>query len=403
VRVAACGLVAALLMGSAASPPAGAQRIGEELMARLTEAQQRIYVLHLRARAQFDRDLDDYWSAVDERREARRRKRAAGERFDQRDFILVQPPRFQGPDLPADVARIVASVRPPDTPREPQPDLAEFLAHAKQVYGFVPTRTTEAEFMRRYAEESLALGLTKDQVVRVYALETGGRGTFDMQAGIDPETRKGRPISSALGYAQLLAANSINELVKHGDAFIERLDALARRSGTPARRVAELRGKIVVLRRMQRAAKSVPNAWSAHVELARQPKGMGIHALNLDADVGPWLQTIKLRGVRDVADKAGKTNLTGAEIELMNLAGPQTGLDMMDPVAHAVPTANFFARRAYYRNPIVNDRSSAELLKALDDRMNVNLTKSGSIAFAKAFDRALAARSSSPAGKAAQR
>ena len=61
------------------------------------------------------------------------------------------------------------------------PGIDDFLAAAKKYYGFEPTRISEREFKRRYAEESLALGLTKEQVVRVYALETGGNGTADMQ------------------------------------------------------------------------------------------------------------------------------------------------------------------------------------------------------------------------------
>jgi hypothetical protein len=388
-RLAAGALLLVLAAGSSA---ARAQSIGEDLARELSDAQQRAYVLYLRARAQFDRDLDAYWRAVDEAREARKRKRATSQPFIATDYIQVQPPAYRGPPLPPDVAKIIAKVRPPSLPAEPIPILAEFLAHARTEFGFVPQTTTEAEFKRRYAEEALALGLTKDQVVRVFALETGGRGTFDMQAGIDPETRKGTAISTALGYAQLLAANSVNELTRHGDAFINRLETVAARPETPRARAHQLRAKAATLRRMVRAARSVPNAWASHVAFARQPKGLAIHALNLDADIGPWLQTIKLKGVRDHAEKAGRTNLSGAEIELMNLAGPQTGLDMMEPVALAVPTSNFFARAAYYRNPIVKDRSSAELLKALDDRMNQNLVRPGSVAFAQAFDQAAGVR-----------
>ena len=72
----------------------------------------------------------------------------------------------------------------------------------------------------------------------------------------------------------------------------------------------------------------------------------------------------------------------------MNLAGPRTGLEMMDRIGLKMPTTNFFSRRAYYRNTIVRDKSSAELLQALDQRMEVNLKKAGSIAFAKAFEAA---------------
>lgn len=375
--------------------PVRAQQIGEDLAARLDEAQTRAYVVYLRARAQFARDAEAYWAVIEEMKDKRRKKRASGQPFAPTDYVAVQPPKYQGPALPPDVAKIIASLRAtPEPPPEPMPVVADYLAHARKEHGFVPTPTTEALFKRRYAEESLVLGLSKDQVVRVYALETGGRGTYDMQAGIDPETKKGTPISSALGYAQLLCANSINELVKHGDGFVARLKALAAQPGY-ARNRAQLTAKANAVARMTRAAKSVPNAWTAHVAFARTPKGLGIHALNLDADVGPWLQAIKLKGIRDYAEKAGRPNLSGAEIELMNLAGPQTGLDMMDPAGRNVPTANFFVQKSYDRNPIVKDRTSAELLAALEGRMNDNIKKPGSVEFAKAFDDAIATHSRS--------
>ncbi len=384
-------LLAVLAVSLAVPESARAQQIGEDLAARLSDAQQRAYIVYLRARAQFNRETDAYWSVIEELKDQRRRKRSAGQPFAASDYVAVQPPAYDGPALPPDVARIIASIRPPKPP-EDMAVVADFLAAARKVYGFVPSATTEAVFKQRYAEEALGFGLTKDQVVRVYALETGGRGTYDMQAGFDPETKKGRPISSALGYAQLLAANSVNEIVKHGPSFIERLQALAARPGTSAARASALKAKAVAVRRMVRAARSVPNVWSAHVALARTPKGLGIHALNLDADIGPWLQVIKLKGVRDYATKAGRPNLSGAEIELMNLAGPQTGLDMMEPVGRGMPTANFFTEKAYDRNPIVKGRTSEGLLEALQQRMNANLLKAGSIEFAKVFDVALAAR-----------
>ena len=367
-----------------ATPPL-AQSIGEALAARLSEDQQRAYVLHLRARAAHDREAQAYWAAIEEKREGRRRKRAQGVAFTADDYVPEQPPRFAGPALPPDVARIVAETRPAE-PEKPMPAVGDFLAAAKQQFGFVPTPTTDREFMRRYAEEALAAGLTKAQVVRVYALETGGRGTYDMQAGIDPETRKGRPISSALGYAQLLGANSTSELVKHGDAFFARIAAMANAPETQPRRAAVLRNKLVVLKRMHQAAKSVPNDWKSHQAFANTPQGLGIHALNLDADIGPLLQVVKLEGLKAEAERAGRPSLTGAEIELMNLAGPRTGLEMMEPVARGMPTANFFSHGGYWRNSIVRERTAAQLLAALDERMEMNLKKAGSIEFAQAFD-----------------
>ena len=116
------------------------------------------------------------------------------------------------------------------------------------------------------------------------------------------------------------------------------------------------------------------------------PAGLGIHALNLDADVGPWLQVLKLKGLKDDAARAGRASLAGAEIELMNLAGPGTGLEMMRPVALNMPTANFFSQGGYYRNTIVREKTAIELLRALESRMEASLKKPGAIEFAQIFD-----------------
>jgi hypothetical protein len=199
-----------------------------------------------------------------------------------------------------------------------------------------------------------------------------------MQAGIDPDSKQGRPISSAMGYAQLLSANSVNELVRHGESFIARLEAMGTTSA---------RGKAKVLRAMLKDARSVPNEWRDHQKFAQTPQGQGIHAINLDADIGPWLQVLKLKGLLETAAKeAGRTSLSGAELELMNLAGPRTGLEMMQAVGRAAPTANFFAEAAYYRNTVVREKTGAQLLAALDERMQAGLKKAGSIDFALAFD-----------------
>lgn len=385
-------LLFAVLLAGLLAPAVLAERISPELRSRLSESQIRQYQAHLQARSVFDRQLGDYWDDVEDKRDARRRKRATGQAFARTDYVLEQPPKYNGPPVPPDVARIIASLKEPEPEAEPRPGVADFLANAKKHFGFVPAPTTEREFKRRYAAEALTVGLTKMQVVRVYALETGGRGTYDMQAGIDPDTKQGKPISSALGYAQLLSGNSVNELLKHGPRFIERLNAMASARSVSGARAASLRNKSLVVARMLRAARSVPNHWNHHVKLGATPKGQGIHTLNLDADIGPWLQVQKLKDVLQTAVNAGRPELTPAELELMNLAGPRTGLDMMEKAGRDVPTSNFFSRTGYYRNTIVRERTSAQLLAAIDERMAVNIRKPGAIEFINIFDEVMRER-----------
>jgi hypothetical protein len=361
-------------------------RIPADVAERLTPQQIQTYSAYLVQRNAFERQLEMYWALVEERREHRKKKYIGKIPFVADDYVAQYPPKYAGPPMPPDVQAILTQTRP-TVPDKPMAGVADFLASARDVYGFQPTLTTERAFKRSYAQDALASGLTKDQVVRVYALETGGRGTFDMQAGIDPDTKQGRPISSAIGYAQLLHANSVSELVKHGDGFIQRLYGLASRNDVTGPRRAAIIAKANVLKTMLRNAKMVPNEWSAHQQMAKTPNGLGIHALNLDADVGPWLQVLKLRGLLETAAReAGRGRLTGAELELMNLAGPRTGLEMMQAVGRTMPTANFFSQGGYYRNTVVREKNGIQLLAALEERMEAGLKKPGSIEFAQVFD-----------------
>ena len=364
-----------------------AQDIAPAKLSLLSPEQRRVHDAWKAARTAFEADYDGYWGAVNGKRDERKRKRAAGKPFTANDYVLTQPPKYNGPVLPDAIAKILADDTPP-VPETPRAMLGDFLQAARDTYNFMPEVTTEEDFKRRYATEALAIGLTKDQVVKVYALETGGMGTYDMQAGIHPQKRTGKAISSALGYAQLLHANSVSELVKHGDGFIRRLDAMAvTEKGAAPWRPASLRTKAAILRAMLKDARSVPNEWSEHVKFGGTQKGLAMHALNLDADIGPWLQVIKLKGLKETAaTEAGRGQLSGPEIELMNLAGPRTGLEMLMPVAHNVPTTNFFSRQGYERNTVVRERTAAELLVELGKRMEDGLRKPGAIEFAAAFD-----------------
>jgi len=147
-----------------------------------------------------------------------------------------------------------------------------------------------------------------------------------------------------------------------------------------------LRRKIAALQSMQKSARSVPDDWYRHVTFAQTPRGYGMHAINLDGDIGPWLQSSKLRGLKDFAAKKGMTNLSSEELELMNLSGPATGLEMMEPVGLTAPTPNFFSRRAYYVNKMVMGKTTAELLAEFTRRMDSSSQKPGAVEFAQAFD-----------------
>lgn len=379
--VAAAVLVLSPAVGAAAEPDALAALLGS-----IDERVQAELATYRAARAAYETEAQAFWAQVAEKRTERRRKRAAAQAVTGADFVSALPPVYAGPQPSREVQAILAEEEK-RSPPTPVLTVADALAAAQTIYRFVPERIPEPEFKRRYAIEALSLGLTKDQVIRVYALETGGIGTADMQSGINPITGQGRAISTALGYAQLLHANSVNEIVLHGDGFAARLEKGARAPGLEPARRDVLVHKAAVVRAMLAQARSVPNEWSAHVRFAATPAGIGIHALNLDGDIGPWLQVVKLKGLKLMAETAGRPSLSGAEMELMNLAGPGTALEMMgSPDALAASTVNFFSRGGYERNPIVRGRTSAELLAELDRRMNANLVKPGTVEFSRIFD-----------------
>lgn len=385
------GLAALASICVPAGTPMARNAYAQEAMAAklalLTPEQRRTYDAWKSARVAFETEYDGYWAAVDQKRDERKRKRQSGRPFTISDYVLAQPPKYSGLGLPQSIEKLLADDTPPP-PETPRPMLGDFLQAARDVYDFMPEVTTEEDFKRRYATEALAIGLTKDQVVKVYALETGGIGTYDMQAGIHPQKRTGKAISSALGYAQLLHGNSVSELVRHGEDFARRLEGLAvTEKGGPPWRPQSLRTKAAIVRAMLKDARSVPNEWNQHVHFGGTQKGLAIHALNLDADIGPWLQVIKLKGLKETAAReAGRTNLSGPEIELMNLAGPRTGLEMLAPAASQVPTTNFFSRQGYERNSVVRGRNASELLAELAKRMDDGLRQPGAIEFAAAFD-----------------
>ncbi len=357
----------------------------QEAIARLTPEQQGRLKAYEAARIAFAHRTDQYWHLIELKRRKRKAKFAAGQDVTAVDYVAEQPPVYKGPARPDDIMALLPKPpKPPAEIREPVPVVADFLRQAEEVYGFRPDRVSEDDFMIFYAMEAIKLGLTRDQVVRLYALETGGMGTQDLQSGYNPKT--GHAASTALGYAQLLAANTIEQLRKEGEEFAARLERQAGDGSVPEAKAASLRVKAAILRRMIADARKVRESWPAHVAYAKTPKGIAMHALNLDGDIGPWMQVVKLKGIKEYAAKKGMGSLTGAQLELMNLAGPAHGFEMMQQVGRTMPTSNFFERKGYERNPVAAGKTGAQLLAKLDEIMDRNVQRQGAQRFASIFD-----------------
>jgi hypothetical protein len=360
-------------MAQAASPQAIA-----EYRRRLAEYQE--------ARGAFEEEAGAYWNAIADKRRGRNAKRREHQPITLDDYVLTQPPVYTGPKRPVNPAPEPEPERPP---REHKaiPVVADLLQAAAQQYQFKPQRpTSELEFKRAYARVAAAAGLTRDQAVRVYSFETGGTGNYDVQSGI--EHGGTRAISTAIGYNQLLTTNSVELVAEQGPEIVAALTAKAAQLSGAPRQTMDY--KIAVLRRMVALARSVPDDWSAHGKIADTPQGWAIHAMVLDIDVGPLLQTHKLLTSVIFARAKGYTRpLTAAELEMMNLTGDGTGLDMVtmpQAMREQVPTSNFFQRSGYERNPVaIRHNTVAKLFDVTDSRMDSNSNLPGAKELAAAF------------------
>jgi hypothetical protein len=316
-----------------------------------------------------------YWHEIAAKRGLRNGKRAHGEALALDDYVLAQPPVYSGPPKPPN------PLKPEVPPQRPYvPVVADFLSAAEREFNFAPQLPqSDDQFKRAYADAALGAGLTPDQVVRIYSFEATGNGSYDVEAGRE-FNKHARAITTALGYNQLLATNTVEIIAEDGSHFLTKLQA--RDASLPADRQRALASKIEVLRRMIAFARSVPDAWGQHEMLANTEKGLAVHALNLDLDVGPLLQTQKLlNSVMFARRKGFARTLSAAELEMMNLTGDGNGFDMVTmplPWRDKVPTANFFQPSGYADNPVAQRNNTvAKLIAATNARMDEESRKPG--------------------------
>jgi len=188
----------------------------------------------------------------------------------------------------------------------------------------------------------------------------------------------------------LLTTNSVELMSEAGGPFIRALQAKA--AQLPASVKPLLENKIAIVERVVAFAKSVPDDWGQHEALAGTQKGWATHAMNLDVDIGPLLQTQKLMmSVLFARAKGYNRPLTAAELEMMNLTGDGTGYDMVTMSQEwrdKVPTSNFFQESGYRENPVAQRNNTvAKLIAATNAEMDVQIQKQGARDLAAAFSR----------------
>jgi hypothetical protein len=387
IRIIVCLMLSgAPLLGVGMGPATAQQNEPEQPTAVDAHAEYvRKLAVYQAARQAFDEVAGPYWDEVRLKRQLRNAKRRSGEAIVAEDYVLTQPPRYTGPPRP---------VPPPEEREEthgppPVPVIADFLRHAREQYQFVPTQPAkEIDYKRAYGKAARAAGLTADQAARVYVFEVGGNGKYNTQAGLEGHSPDAHAISTALGYNQLLTINSVEIMAEQGERFAASLRTKAA-ALSGAAKDALLR-KAEVVRRMSAHCRTVPDQWNEHEKLAKTPKGLAVHAMLLDVDVGPLMQTQKLLDSITFARRKGyAAPLTAAELEMMNLTGDGNGFDMITIPANmrdSIPTSNFFLRSGYERNPVaIRNNTAAKLLAATDARMDKGMDQPGAKDLAAAF------------------
>jgi hypothetical protein len=332
----------------------------------------------------YEKRADVYWDEIAAKRRLRIDKRRRHEPLTLADYVLAQPPVYTGPPRPINPMRPVE----PAPEKPPIPVVADFLKAAADQFGFVPDLPrSDSDFKRAYARGASAAGLTKEQIVGVYAFETGGNGAYNTQAGVTPT--RSRAISPAVGYNQLLSTNTVSLLAEHGERYVAVLHAKALMMRGEDRRQFER--KIGAFKRMIAYCRTVPPRWSEYDRLAKTTVGgWGVHAAVLDIDIGPMLQVQKLiDSVHFARMKGHDAPLSAAELELMNLTGDGNGIDMVsmpEALREKVPTANFFQPEGYWRNPVARRTGTvAKLIAEIAGTMQREERSDGAKDLASAF------------------
>ncbi len=366
-------------------PPAVAGAMAQAANPQVIAEYRRKLKEYLETRNAFEQEASTYWSLIAEKRRTRNAKRRDHQAVTLDDYVLAQPPVYTGPKRPVNPAPEIEP-EPPHRERKHIPVVADLLRAAADYFQWTPQQpATESEFKRAYARFALSAGLTREQAVRVYAFETGGDGRHDSQSGM---IHGSHAVSTAIGYNQLLTTNSVELLAEQGAGLVRALLQKAVNLSGPARQAME--HKIAVLKKMVALARSVPDDWSQHEKIGDTPQGWAMHAMVLDVDVGPMLQAHKLlTSVIFARDKGYMRPLTAAELEMMNLTGDGTGLDMVtmpQVMREQVPTANFFQRSGYERNPVaIRHNTVAKLLAVTDARMDASSREPGAKELGAAF------------------
>ena len=217
------------VVAQTAGRPLDRQNIAPPDLAAAMAQYRRALEAYNRAQQAYAAEAGAYWSAIAEKRHMRWHKRAANEPISIDDYVLTQPPVYTGPPRPRDPSKPRTSRGIKSTCRSSPISSRRRSGNSSSCRACRRAKASSSAPMPRSRS---AAGLTRDQVLRIYSFEATGNGRYDVQAGLE-FSKRGPAITTALGYNQLLATNTVEIMAESGRHII---DDLAGQGGAIARR-----------------------------------------------------------------------------------------------------------------------------------------------------------------------
>lgn len=329
----------------------------------------------------------------------------------------------------------------------PVPEKAEFYkAQLEKVYGWQRENISEANYMRQFVDESKKRGVTKDQMVGVYSIETGGEGKYDDKASN----------SSAIGYTQFLNTTTMSMIELHGQKYAEVLRAAGKQA--EAKIILDMQKDLKKIDDLFKTAPALPHElrrnekgereydpithtrtprtkegrfqWFANLDeqissktgekrvpddhpLAQyRNKGKAMHGVIMTQPLGPIMQASLLADMSQKWKAKGlKEEPSGAQLEFLNIIGDRA-LPIIaslapngDRKAAQLPITNFVNMDGYIANPTIQRRhtepqekgggtiiggTGENIISNLEEKIKRLSKNSGTVALVKAYDQSTA-------------
>jgi hypothetical protein len=355
---------------------------------------------YMDAQAAYQKELSGYWQGAEASKKAHKKVE---------DF----PPFYYGPEKPAGF----------DPPKKPSvlPSVNDMIKSLDKLESITSAHSNlpkltideipEADFKSAYAREVINVGaqhgLSKDQTANIakniYAFEDAGKGTADQLSGVPmsltaPDApgshanldarRDIHPLSTAIGYNQLLMATSLR-FVDGSHAINDRLDQLAKSEAASGYGIDEAHSA-----RLQEKSKAL-SAVQAEVHSAVMQMGQTDRAKYLDTQGNPnyALYTDFAKSLTPTANGMSGRQMASA-VQALNLdsdIGPVLQAQQFDDIISQGVKPSF---QQSLQDKVADDASRAKQFDSLNDKQK-------QAAVGEVIARVIPAVGNTPAGTAA--